>query len=96
MTVQIQAISFLNLGQISVTTFDQPLFVLAKYVLWKWPTTHGEHMHVVMMVGMHNKMAMWNTLGDVLESSGLTTSLTEAAIATSGIADFFLKAAHLA
>ena len=63
---------------------------------WKWPTTHGEHMHVVMMGGLHTEMALWNTLGDVLESSGWTTALTEAEIATSGIADSFLKAAHLA
>ena len=41
MDVQRQAIQYLNLGQIAVTTFDQPLFALAKLVQWKWPVTHG-------------------------------------------------------
>ena len=49
MEVQKQAIEYLNPGQIPVTTFDQPLFALAKYVQWKWPATHGEKVHVVMM-----------------------------------------------
>ena len=40
-------------------------------------------------------MALWNTLGDVLEASGWTDALTEAEVASSGIADSFLKVAHL-
>ena len=35
--VQKWAIQYLNPGQIPVTTFDQPLFALAKLVQWKWP-----------------------------------------------------------
>ncbi len=70
MDVQQQAIAHLNPGQIPVTTFDQPLFAIAKYVQWKWPATHGEHVHVVMLGGLHTEMALWNTLGDVLEGSG--------------------------
>ena len=54
MDVQKQAIEYLNLGQIPVTTFDQPVFALAKYVQWKWPATHGEAVHVVMLGGLHN------------------------------------------
>ena len=96
MDVQRQAIAYLNPGQIPVTAFDQPIFAIAKYVQWKWPSTHGEHMHVVMLGGLHTEMALWRTLGDVLEGSGWTTALTEAEIASSGIVDFFLNVSHLA
>ena len=95
MDVESQAVKFLNAGQIPVTTFDQPLFALAKFVQWKWPDTHGEKVHVVMLGGLHTKMALWNTLGGVLEGSGWTTALTEAEVASSGTADSYLKAAHL-
>lgn len=87
MNVLKQAIEFLNPGQIPVTTFDQPLFALAKLVQWKWPDTHGERVHVVMLGGLHTEMALWNTLGDLLECSGWTTALTEAQVASSGKAD---------
>ena len=36
------------------------------------------------------EMALWNTLGDFLDSSGWTTALCEAEIASSGTADSFL------
>ena len=69
MGVQRQVIDYLNLGQIPVTTFDQPLFALAKLVQWKWPATHGESVHVIMLGGLHIEMALWSTLGDILEGS---------------------------
>ena len=43
-------------------------------------------------------MALWNTLGDVLEGSGWTAALTQADVASSGTADSYLKpmkASHL-
>ena len=40
-------------------------------------------------------MALWNTLGDVLEGSGWTAALAHAEVASSGIAESFLKVAHL-
>ena len=95
MTVQQKAIQHLNPGQIPVTAFDAPLFALAKLVQWKWPTTHGEDKHVVMLGGLHIEMAMWNTFGDYLEGSGWTNALTQANIASCGTADSFLKASHL-
>ena len=49
MDMQKQAFQYLNPGQISVTTLDQPLFALVKLVQWKWPDTHGESLHVVML-----------------------------------------------
>ena len=48
-----------------------------------------------MMGGLHLEMALWNTLGDVVEGSGWTTALAEAEVASSGTADSFLKVAHL-
>ena len=86
---------YLNPGQIPVTTFDQPLFALAKFVQWKWPDTHGENKQVVMLGGLHTEMALWSTIGNLLDGSGWTTALTEAQVASVGTADSFLKAAHL-
>jgi len=56
----------------------------------------GERVHIVMLGGLYTEMALWNTLGDLLEGSGWTTALTEAQTASSGTADSFLKVAHLA
>ncbi len=89
MDVQKQAVEYLNPGQIPVTTFDQPLFALAKLVQWKWPNIYGEKKYVVMLGGLHTEMALWNTLGDVLEDSGWTTALAEAEVASTGIAASF-------
>ena len=52
MDVQKKATECLNPEQISVTTFDHPLFALVKYIQWKWPATHGEKAHVVMLGGL--------------------------------------------
>ena len=42
MGIQRQAIAYLNPSQIPVTTFNQPLFAIAKHVQWKWPTSLGQ------------------------------------------------------
>ena len=49
---------------------------------------------MIMLGGMHTEMALWNTLGDVLEGSGWTAALTQADVASSGTADSYLKATH--
>lgn len=95
MNVLKQTTNFINPQQIPVITLDQPLFALAKMVQWKWPETLGEDKYVVMFGGLHLEMALWNTLGDLLESSGWSTALTEANVASSGVAESFLKATHL-
>ena len=95
MDVLKEAITSLNPSQIPVIALDQPLFALAKMVQWKWPDTHGEDKYVVMFGGLHMEMALWNTLGDLLESSGWITAIVEAEVASSGVADSFLRAAHL-
>ncbi|KAK3853780.1 hypothetical protein Pcinc_039693 [Petrolisthes cinctipes] len=86
MDVLRQAVEFLNPGQIPVTTFDQPLFALAKCIQWKWPDTHDEKVYVVMVGGVHTEMVLWNILGDVLDGCGWTTALTEAGVASHGTA----------
>ena len=95
MDVERQAIQFLNPGQIPITTFDQLLFALKKFVQWKWPDIHGEKVHVIMLGGLHTEIVLWNTLGDVLEGSGWTAALTQADVVSSGTADSYLKATHL-
>ena len=94
--VQKWTIQYLNPGQIPVTTFDQPLFALAKLVQWKWPESQvRQSMWLCWGVSIHAETALWNTLGDMLEGSGWITALTEAEVATSGIAESFLKCSHL-
>ena len=48
-----------------------------------------------MFGALHLEMAMWSTVGDLLDGSGWTTILTEAEVASSGIAQGLLKASHL-
>jgi len=62
-----RAITFLNPHQLPVITVDQPLSALPKMVQWKWPASHRELAYVVMMGGLHIKMALWNVLGNLLE-----------------------------
>ena len=62
---------------------------------WKWSNTHEEKMHVVMLGSLHTEMALWNTVGDLLDGSGWTTALAEARVASAGTADSFLKVTHL-
>ena len=71
---------------------DQPLFALAKYAKWSWPQTPGEDKFVVIFGGLHIEMAIWDTIG---HCPGWTAALCEAGVATSGIADSFLKASRI-
>lgn len=95
MDVLREATSLLNPGQVPVITLDQPLFALAKAIQWKWPAEYGEDKFVVMLGGLHLQMAMWSTVGDLLDGSGWTAILTEAEVASSGISKGLLKASHL-
>ena len=95
MDVLREATSFLKPGQVPVITLDKPLFALAKAIQWKWPDEYGKDKFVVMLGGLHLDRAMWSTVGDLLDSSGWTTILTEAEVASSKIAHGLLKASHL-
>ena len=48
-----------------------------------------------MFGGLHIEMALWSTIGDLLECSGWTDALIEAGVSSSGTADSFLRASHL-
>lgn len=96
MAVIRDAVQHLNPGQTPVITCDQPLFALAKQIQWKWPEVYGEDKMVVLFGGLHIKMAALKTLGDWLQGSGWVQALVQAEIATSGTADSFLRAAHVA
>ena len=52
-------------------------------------------MHVVVLGDLHTEIALWNTVGDLLDGSGWTTALAEAGVASAGTADSFLKVTHL-
>ena len=78
----------LNPGQIPVLACDCA-------VQWKWPEFHGEDKITIMLGGLHTAKALWNSMGDLLASSGWTEALIEALVATSGTVDSFLKAAHI-
>ena len=56
----------------------------------------GEHVYVVMLGGLLTEMALWSTLGNIMEVSGWTSAIAEAEVATRGVADSFLRVAHLA
>jgi len=47
------------------------------------------------MGGLHVEMALWDTLGDLLDGAGWTTALTEAEVTSSGVADSLLRSSHL-
>ena len=95
MDVLKQAVTFLNPDQIPIIAVDRPLFALSKMVQWKWPSSHGEQAYIVMLGELQVEMALWNVLGDLLDGSRWIAALSEAEVGLSGVADSFLKAAHL-
>lgn len=48
-----------------------------------------------MLGGLHTESALWDTIGDLLDSSGWTRALTEAGVASPGTADSYLRASHI-
>ena len=71
--------------------FDQPLWALAKYVQWSWPSDYGEDKFIVTFGGLHIEMNSWKAFGRFLDRSRWTTLLSKASVTTMGIADSFLK-----
>ena len=82
-------------GQVPVVGMDQPLFAIAKAIQWQWPSTYGEREFVIMFGGLHIELTALKTLGDLLDSSGWTSWLVQAGVASSGRADSFLNATHI-
>ena len=64
---------------VSLRICDCPIFAQCKYIQWKWPEEFGEDKFLIMFCGLHIEKALWNALGDMLQSSGWTVALTEAA-----------------
>ena len=65
-----KAVEHLNPGQVPVIAADQPLYALAKQILWTWPETHGEQKFVIQFGGLHIEMAFLRVIGDWLKDSG--------------------------
>ena len=86
---------FLNDNQTPVVTYDQPLYAIAKSIQWHFPSTHGEDKFVIMLGGLHTKMAALKVIGSWLEGSGWNVAITQANIASAGTADSFIKASHV-
>jgi hypothetical protein len=84
-----------NSGQPAVITCDQPVYALAKYIQWKFPTLYGEDEIVMMMGGLHIEMAIQNMLGKWLTGSGWTDIFLKANVATAGRCEAFLKSSHV-
>ena len=95
MNVVRKGVTIVNPGQIPVIACDQPLFKITKQIQWMWPEEYGEESFVIMLGGLHIKMALLKVLGDLLDGSGWTSALVQAEIATAGTSNSFLKVVHV-
>ena len=61
---------------------------------WMWPAIHGEHVYDAEWTSYRNEFVeyTWRYFGGIW----LDFCLTEAKVATPGVADSFLRVAHLA
>ena len=95
MDIVLSTVNYLNPGQIPVIVGDQPIYALLKKIQWKMPSAYGEDKIVVWPGGLHQEMALWTLLGDILDGIGWDTLISEADIATPGVAKSLLKVSHL-
>ena len=95
MNVIKSAVQHLNPRQAPVITLDQPLYAIAKQIQWNWPASHGEDKFVIMLGGLHIEMAAFKVLGNWLDGSGWASVIADAGVASTGVADSFIKASHL-
>lgn len=72
---------------------DQP--AIAKQIQWRFPNTHGENKLLVMMGALHIEMMVINLLGKWLSQSGWTETLTNAGVASVGVAEACLTSSHV-
>jgi len=84
-----------NDGQVPVVVADQPLFALLKQIQWHWPDKFGETKFVILLGGLHTEMATLRMIGHWLCGSGWVQCLVQSGIATAGVAESFLSAAHV-
>ena len=74
---------------------EQPLFSIATIIQWNFIATNGVDKYLIMAGGLHIEMTAFKVIGNWLDESGWTTAIFNAGIATSGVADSLLKAAHV-
>ena len=75
----------------AVVALDQPLYAIAKKIQWQFPEEYGINKFVLMLGGLHTEMAFQSALGDWLDGSGWVQSLVQSSIASSGVAESFLR-----
>ena len=90
-----ERLAYLNPDQIPVITADQPIYAVLKQVQWQWPEQYGERKFVIMFGGIHIEMAALKSIGTLLQSSGCTSAIAEADIASSGTAESFFSASSV-
>ena len=90
-----ETLTYLNPDQIPVITADQPIYAVLKQIQWQWPEHYGESKFVIMFGGLHIEMAALKSIGTLLQSSGWTSAIVEADIASSGTAESFLSASSV-
>ena len=93
MNLQKDVTEFINPGQTPVLACDQPIYSQGKFLQWKYPDLFKNM--ILLLGGMHIEKALWTAVGDLLESSGWCTVLTQAGIGGSGTSDSFLKCADI-
>ena len=89
------AVKHLNPSQIPVVAVDQPLFALAKQIQWKIGSAYDESHLVIMLGGLHIEMAAFKALGKWVLGSGWPEAVTNATVASPGVANSFLTASHI-
>ena len=79
-----ETFNYLNPGQTAVFGLYQPLYAIAKRIQWLLPNDY-DHRKVVLMLGaLHIEMVMLGCLGDLLEDSGWTVTLSNSGIISPG------------
>ena len=95
MDVVKNAVEHVNPGQTPVVTLDQPLFVLARQIQWKWPEKYGEDKNGGDVWWAPHRDGRPEDARRLAARSGWVQALVQAEIAKPGTADSFLRAAHV-
>ena len=95
--IKSRKLAYLNPNEIPVITADQPIYAVLKQIQWQWPEQYGENKlnFVIIFGGLHIEMAALKSIGTLLQSSGWTSVIVEAGIASSGTAESFLSASSV-
>ena len=86
-------LAYLNPGQSTVITGDQPVYAIGKQVQWMYPDVYKDCLW--MMGPLHIEMAYMCALGDWLDGSGWIDIFQKANINTPGRIESFLKGSNV-